>query len=58
MQDRRRRSTLDPQTSAAIGQKNLEVTIDRIQRSLEKDEKTSWKDLRRPTGGLFPAPWA
>ena len=43
--------------STLLGQKNLEVTIDRIQTSLQRDTKPSWKDLRRPSGGLFPIVW-
>lgn len=43
--------------SMLFGEKNLEVTIGRIEESLRSDTKPSWKDLRRPTGGLYPVVW-
>jgi SP family sugar:H+ symporter-like MFS transporter len=40
-----------------LGESNLDITIDRIQRTLAKDKPPTWRDLRRPTGGLFPIVW-
>lgn len=40
--------------SALLGEKNLEITITRIQSSLTSEKKPSWSDLRRPGGGLYP----
>ncbi|MFT4125052.1 MAG: sugar porter family MFS transporter [Gordonia sp. (in: high G+C Gram-positive bacteria)] len=39
-----------------FGEKNLELTITRIQDSLTGD-KPSWKDIVRPTGGIYPIVW-
>ncbi|KAA0092332.1 MFS transporter [Mycolicibacterium sp. P1-18] len=38
--------------STLLGQKNLEITITRIQDTLEREDKPSWKDMRKP-GGSF-----
>ena len=35
-----------------LGEKNLEITIDRIKETLEREDKPSWRDLRKP-GGSF-----
>jgi sugar porter (SP) family MFS transporter len=43
--------------STLLGQKNLEITISRIQETLEREDKPSWKDLRKPTGGLYAIVW-
>ncbi|MGE2724935.1 sugar porter family MFS transporter [Mycolicibacterium pulveris] len=40
-----------------LGQKNLELTITRIQRSLEAEKPPSWRDLRKPTGGIYGIVW-
>jgi sugar porter (SP) family MFS transporter len=40
-----------------LGQKNLEITIDRIRETLEREDKPSWKDLRKPTGGIYGIVW-
>ena len=40
-----------------LGEKNLEITISRIQQTLEREDKPSWRDLRKPTGGLFGIVW-
>lgn len=40
-----------------FGEKNLELTIGRIQHSLESDTKPSWRDLRKPGGGIYPVVW-
>ncbi|WP_197374655.1 sugar porter family MFS transporter [Mycolicibacterium baixiangningiae] len=43
--------------STLLGQKNLEITITRIRETLEREDKPSWRDLRKPTGGLFGIVW-
>jgi sugar porter (SP) family MFS transporter len=40
-----------------LGTKNLEITIDRIKETLEREDKPSWKDLRKPTGGIYGIVW-
>jgi sugar porter (SP) family MFS transporter len=40
-----------------LGKKNLEITIDRIKETLEREDKPSWKDLRKPTGGIYGIVW-
>ncbi|WP_142389938.1 MFS transporter, partial [Mycobacterium sp. shizuoka-1] len=40
-----------------LGEKNLEITISRIQETLEREDKPSWRDLRKPTGGLYGIVW-
>lgn len=40
-----------------LGEKNLELTISRIQESLASDKPPSWRDLRKPTGGLYGIVW-
>ncbi|WP_188827034.1 sugar porter family MFS transporter [Nocardia camponoti] len=40
-----------------FGEKNVDLTIGRIQHSLEGDTKPSWKDLVKPDGGLYPIVW-
>ncbi|WP_197379705.1 sugar porter family MFS transporter [Mycolicibacterium mengxianglii] len=39
--------------STLLGQKNLEITISRIRETLEREDKPSWRDLRRPGKGFF-----
>src|SRR3981189_3022861 len=36
-----------------LGEKNLEITITRIRETLEREDKPSWRDLRRPGGSFF-----
>jgi len=43
--------------SMLLGEKNLEITISRIRETLEREDKPSWRDLRKPTGGLFGIVW-
>jgi sugar porter (SP) family MFS transporter len=43
--------------STLLGQKNLEITITRIRDTLEREDKPSWKDLRKPTGGIYGIVW-
>ncbi|MDP9165537.1 MAG: sugar porter family MFS transporter [Actinomycetota bacterium] len=40
-----------------LGEKNLEITLTRIQETLEREDKPSWKDLRKPTGGIYGIVW-
>jgi len=40
-----------------LGEKNLEITIDRIQGTLAGEEKPSWRDLRKPGGGVYSIVW-
>jgi len=40
-----------------LGEKNLEITITRIQESLKSDKPPSWRDLRKPTGGIYGIVW-
>ncbi|MGK2882084.1 MAG: sugar porter family MFS transporter [Mycobacterium sp.] len=40
-----------------LGEKNLEITIDRIRETLEREDKPSWKDMRKPTGGIYGIVW-
>lgn len=43
--------------STLLGGKNLEITITRIRDTLEREDKPSWRDLRKPTGGLYGIVW-
>lgn len=43
--------------STLLGQKNLEITINRIRETLEREDKPSWRDLRKPTGGIYGIVW-
>jgi MFS transporter, SP family, sugar:H+ symporter len=36
-----------------LGEKNLEITIGRIQETLQREDKPSWRDLRKPGSGFF-----
>ena len=40
-----------------LGEKNLEITIDRIKETLEREDKPSWRDLKKPTGGVYGIVW-
>lgn len=40
-----------------LGERNLEITINRISSSLKTETKPSWKDLKRPSGGIYPIVW-
>lgn len=40
-----------------LGQKNLEITISRIRETLEREDKPSLRDLRKPTGGIYGIVW-
>jgi MFS family permease len=43
--------------SLLLGEKNLEITIDRIQRTLRQETPPSWRDLRHPGTGIMPIVW-
>jgi MFS family permease len=43
--------------SVPLGEKNLEMTITRIQESLKAEKPPSWEDLRKPTGGIYGIVW-
>ncbi|MGE3289154.1 MAG: sugar porter family MFS transporter [Pseudonocardia sp.] len=43
--------------TALLGEKNLEIKINRIQATLKSATKPSWRDLKRPGGGLWPVVW-
>ena len=43
--------------SMLLGQKNLEITITRIRDTLEREDKPSWRDLRKPSGGIYGIVW-
>jgi len=40
-----------------LGEKNLDITIDRIESTLTGEAKPSWRDLRKPGGGLYGIVW-
>jgi SP family sugar:H+ symporter-like MFS transporter len=40
-----------------LGEKNLEITITRIQESLKAEKPPAWRDLKKPTGGLYGIVW-
>ena len=40
-----------------LGEKNLEITLDRIQSTLAGEDKPSWRDLRKPGGGVYGIVW-
>src|SRR5215475_8361358 len=40
-----------------LGEKNLEITITRIQESLKAEKPPSWSDLKKPTGGIYGIVW-
>jgi SP family sugar:H+ symporter-like MFS transporter len=40
-----------------LGERNLEITITRIQETLQAEKPPSWHDLRKPTGGLYGIVW-
>lgn len=43
--------------SALIGEKNIELKIDRIKESMKRETKPSWADLRGPTGKIAGIVW-
>ncbi|WP_341268356.1 sugar porter family MFS transporter [Gordonia malaquae] len=40
-----------------LGARDLELTIDRIRASMNSEKKPSWRDLKRPAGGIYPVVW-
>ena len=42
---------------ALLGERNLEITIDRIQRSLAIEKPPSWRDLLGPNNRILPIVW-
>lgn len=40
-----------------LGEKNLEITLSRIEDSLKSDRPPSWRDLVKPTGGIHGIVW-
>jgi SP family sugar:H+ symporter-like MFS transporter len=43
--------------SALLGEKGPELTITRIQESLKAEKPPSWRDLKKPTGGMYGIVW-
>ena len=43
--------------TALLGEKNLEITVDRIQRTLSQEKPPAWSDLKRSGTGLLPIVW-
>jgi MFS transporter, SP family, sugar:H+ symporter len=43
--------------SKLLGDRDVELTINRIADSLEEEKPPSWRDLRKPTGGLYSIVW-
>jgi MFS transporter, SP family, sugar:H+ symporter len=43
--------------SRLLGERDVEPTIHRIAESLEQEKPPSWRDLRKPTGGLHGIVW-
>ncbi|MDH6195106.1 SP family sugar:H+ symporter-like MFS transporter [Mycobacterium frederiksbergense] len=43
--------------SRLLGEKNLEITISRIADTLRQETPPSWRDLRKPGGGIYGIVW-
>ncbi|MBU9765491.1 sugar porter family MFS transporter [Mycobacterium sp. TNTM28] len=43
--------------SMLLGEKNLEITIGRIEDTLKQEKPPSWRDMRKPTGGIYGIVW-
>jgi SP family sugar:H+ symporter-like MFS transporter len=43
--------------SKLLSERDVEPTINRIAESLEQEKPSSWRDLRKPTGGLYSIVW-
>ncbi|MFT4199764.1 sugar porter family MFS transporter [Gordonia sp. (in: high G+C Gram-positive bacteria)] len=40
-----------------LGEKNLDITINRIRSSMARETKPSWRDLKAPAGKVYPIVW-
>ena len=40
-----------------LGERDLEITINRIQKSMDAEHRSSWRDLKRAGGGIYPIVW-
>ncbi|WP_132992431.1 sugar porter family MFS transporter [Gordonia zhaorongruii] len=40
-----------------LGERDLEITVERIRSSLVTEKKSSWRDMIRPSGGVYPVVW-
>ena len=40
-----------------LGEKNLEITLDRIRETLDTEQAPSWRDMCKPGGGLYGVVW-
>jgi MFS transporter, SP family, sugar:H+ symporter len=43
--------------SRLLGEKNLEITLGRIQDTLQQEKPPAWRDLRKPAGGVYGIVW-
>lgn len=43
--------------STLLGEKNLDIKINRIEESLKRDDKPSWRDLKNHSGRVYPIVW-
>ncbi len=43
--------------SMLLGDRDVEHTINRITQTLSEEKPSSWRDLRKPTGGLYSIVW-
>ena len=43
--------------SMLLGEKNLEITLGRIEDTLKSEKPASWRDLRKPAGGVYGIVW-
>lgn len=43
--------------SRLLGEKNLEITLGRIQDTLQQEKPAAWRDLRKPSGGVYGIVW-
>lgn len=43
--------------TTVLGDRDIELTVTRIKQSLRREHPPSWRDLRKPTGGLYDVVW-
>jgi SP family sugar:H+ symporter-like MFS transporter len=43
--------------SMVVGEHDVEFTVNRIAETLRREKPPSWRDLRKPTGGLYGIVW-